>query len=130
MNQTSHLKQAIVLFAHGARDPAWAKPLEGLQQLLVNDLGANWEVRLAFLELMQPSLPDSITNLTQLGCNTIHIVPVFFGQGGHMKKDFPVILQKLQEDHPHVQIQATEAVGQWAELWQALATGVANRLTQ
>ncbi len=123
------IQQAIVLFAHGARDSSWSKPLEGLQQLLLNQLEPNWQVKLAFLELMQPSLPDVIANLANHGCACIYIVPVFFGQGGHMKNDFPVLLQQLKQQHPNIEIFASEAVGQWPELWQALATGIVSRIS-
>jgi lipopolysaccharide export system permease protein len=49
------MTQAIVLFAHGARDPRWAEPFEAVAAR-VRAAAPGCPVVLAFLELMTPSL--------------------------------------------------------------------------
>lgn len=115
------MKQAVVLFGHGARDPQWADPLRHLQAQLQKQLGDGFVVELAFLELMAPSLPDVVKCFSQGQISKVSIIPVFFGRGGHLKKDFPVILGDLQCAYPELNIQATDAVGQWDSMWQAIA---------
>jgi sirohydrochlorin cobaltochelatase len=44
---------AVILFAHGAREPVWAQPLESIRDRL---RAAGTPVELAFLEFMSPSL--------------------------------------------------------------------------
>ncbi len=48
---------ALILFAHGARDAAWAEPFQRLQKLVQAQL-PGVAVALAFLELMTPQLPE------------------------------------------------------------------------
>jgi len=53
------LQKSLILFAHGARDPAWAEPFERLRALAQASL-PEVRVALAFLELMTPGLPQLV----------------------------------------------------------------------
>ena len=64
-------KQALILFAHGARDPRWAEPFQRLQAL-VQAQSPESVVKLAFLELMTPRLPELTDELVQ-ALSLIHI---------------------------------------------------------
>lgn len=116
-------KKAIVLFGHGARDPQWAEPMKRLQSILTGQL-PNVQVELAFLELMEPSLPDTVDCMVRGGVEHIQVVPIFFGRGGHLKNDFPVIMAELKQQHPNLHIEATSAVGQWDAVWHAIAAEI------
>ncbi|MDX1667930.1 MAG: CbiX/SirB N-terminal domain-containing protein [Limnobacter sp.] len=122
------MKKAVVLFGHGARDPQWADPMRSLQAQLQQQLGEGFVVELAFLELMEPSLPDVVKSFSQGQVSNVSIIPVFFGKGGHLKRDFPVILSDLQCAYPELNIVATDAVGQWDSMWQAIANEAVNRV--
>lgn len=128
MSDSSSPSRAIVLFAHGARDPQWAEPLRNLQEMLKERTGSDSVIELAFLELMEPDLPSVVECLVLGGVKRIDVVPVFFGRGGHLKKDFPVIMENLCKLHPQTTIQATEAVGQWDAMWLAIADEAVRRL--
>ena len=122
-------KRALVLFAHGARDPRWARPFERLQQLAQSQLpGA--EVRLAFLELMEPRLPEVVTELASAGCQQVSVVPVFLGQGGHVLRDLPPMVEELRAAHPGVAITVSEAVGENAAVLDAIAAYCVQSLRQ
>lgn len=114
------MKQALILFAHGARDPRWAEPFERLQQL-VQDQRPQVTVRLAFLELMAPRLPELAAELAGQGCNEIAIVPIFLGQGGHMRRDLPLLVEELRAAHPAVSFSVAGAAGEDAAVLEALA---------
>jgi sirohydrochlorin cobaltochelatase len=114
------MKQALVLFAHGARDARWAAPFQRLQQILQRRL-QGVTVSLAFLELMKPSLPDLVRELREIGCNDVTVVPVFFGQGGHVLRDLPVLATRLQEDHPGLVLKVAQAVGEDEAVLNAIA---------
>lgn len=114
----------IVLFGHGARDPQWADPMRLLQSKLVSQLEPGVAVELAFLELMEPTLPAVIGKAAEGGVEQVSIIPIFFGRGGHLKKDFPLIMKDLRERYPHIEITASEAVGQWESVWDAIAAGI------
>ena len=91
--------RALVLFAHGARDARWREPFDRLQKRLAAQQ-PDVDVRLAFLELMTPDLPGTIDELAAAGVQHITIVPVFFGQGGHLRRDLPALVERCAQAHP------------------------------
>ena len=110
----------LVLFAHGARDPRWVEPFQRLQQLVQAQL-PDVAVSLAFLELMEPRLPTLVKQLVQEGGREVTVVPVFFGQGGHVLRDLPVMIDQLRLNYPDVTIKVAAAVGEDAEVLNAIA---------
>ena len=111
--------KALILFGHGARDIRWREPFDRLVHL--------WKVQhpgtlveLAFLELMEPSLEQAITTLVGAGVQAIVVVPVFFGQGGHLRNDFPLLLSACREKFPAITLSATPAVGEDEAVLQAI----------
>jgi sirohydrochlorin cobaltochelatase len=112
--------RALILFGHGARDPRWAGPFQRLRQLLQTQQ-PDVEVALAFLELMVPDLPTLVAQLTEHGCNDITVVPVFFGQGGHVLRDLPILIENLQKTYPQLKLKVAAAVGEDADVLNAVA---------
>ena len=94
----------IVLFGHGARDPRWAEPFSRLAAKLQAAHGAAGPVSLAFLELMEPDLPTAVGELVSDGCSVVTVVPVFFGQGGHVRRDLPEVIERCRGLYPAVEI--------------------------
>lgn len=114
------VNRALVLFAHGARDPRWAEPFRRLQQL-VQTQQPDLRVELAFLELMEPRLPELVQLLEDGGHTEITVVPVFFGQGGHLLRDLPLLAEQLRQAHPELTIKIAGAVGEDPQVLQAIA---------
>jgi sirohydrochlorin cobaltochelatase len=113
-------KRALILFAHGARDPRWAEPFQRLQEI-VRTQAPDARVALAFLELMSPRLPELVLQLQQEGCGEMTVVPVFFGQGGHVLRDLPAMVEQLTQDHPGLQLKVAPAVGEDPDVLNAIA---------
>ena len=111
--------RAIILFGHGARDERWREPFDRLVSLW-REQHQGVLVELAFLEMMQPSLNEAVSSLATAGATNITVVPVFFGQGGHLRNDFPVLLSECQKKHPTVSLSATPAVGEDLAVLQAI----------
>lgn len=114
------MSSAIILFAHGARDARWAAPFKRLQQLIQSQQ-TQASVHLAFLELMTPDLPGVVSQLVAENCLDIRLVPVFLGQGGHVLRDLPQILQQLQAQYPQLRLQTLPAVGESEAVLMAIA---------
>lgn len=112
-------KHGIILFGHGARDPRWAEPFERLAAKLRAMRGD--PVSLAFLELMTPDLPGAVAAQVADGCETITVVPVFFGQGGHVRRDLPQIVERCRAANPGVAIHCATAVGEDEAVLDAVA---------
>ena len=111
--------KAIILFGHGARDARWREPFDRLTSLWKAQY-PNVQVELAFLELMRPSLEEAITSQVSAGATEVVVVPVFFGQGGHLRNDFPVLLSACQEKFPAIKLSSTPAVGEDEAVLQAI----------
>ncbi|QGZ60852.1 sirohydrochlorin chelatase [Paraburkholderia acidisoli] len=102
----------MILFGHGARDARWQEPFQRLAAKLGAARGNAGPVSLAFLELMTPSLPDAIDAQIAGGCTAITVIPVFFGQGGHVRRDLPALIDACQARHPGVTLRCAGAVGE------------------
>jgi sirohydrochlorin cobaltochelatase len=111
--------KALILFGHGARDVRWREPFDRLAQKWKVQ-HADTLVELAFLEMMQPSLEEAVASLVGQGATEIVVLPVFFGQGGHLRNDFPVILSACREKFSAIQLSATPAVGEDDAVLQAI----------
>jgi sirohydrochlorin cobaltochelatase len=117
--------KAIVLFGHGARDERWKEPFIKIKEIIQAASPAR-RVELSFLELMSPSLPEVIDQLVLEAYSEIEVIPVFLGQGGHIRKDFPAILDECQKRHPKLQLSAKPAVGENLGVLQAIAKYCTN----
>ena len=111
--------KAIILFGNGARDSRWREPFDRLTSLWRSQHSAI-PVELAFLEMMEPSLEAAVASLVNKGITEIIVVPVFFGQGGHLRNDFPVLLEACQKQYPKITLSTTPAVGEDAAVLQAI----------
>ena len=85
--------KAVILFGHGARDSRWREPFDRLVELW-REQQPGTMVELAFLEMMQPSLEEATQSLVEKGAQEIVVIPVFFGQGGHLRNDFPLLMER------------------------------------
>src|SRR5512145_353214 len=97
------MKSALVLFAHGARDAQWSEPFRAIRQA-VAARRPDLTVELAFFELMEPRLDTCVAQLVRKGHAQVTIAPLFLAQGGHLKKDLPVLLKDLEKRHPAAEI--------------------------
>ncbi len=118
----------IILFAHGARDARWAEPFERLRDRVAQG-APHAQVALAYLEFMTPDLAAAADHLSRGGCRDIAIVPVFLGQGGHVRQDLPVLLQDVAARHPDCRFRLAAAAGEDAAVLEALAGYCLRQLT-
>jgi len=114
------MTQAIVLFAHGARDPRWAEPFEAVAAH-VRAAAPGCPVVLAFLELMTPSLGAAVERLAAAGATRVDVVPLFLGSGGHLRHDLPPLVDALRGAHPALAIRLHAAIGEHPAVVEAMA---------
>ncbi len=121
--------QGILLFAHGARDPAWARPFEAIAARM-RAAAPGHAIALAYLELMQPGLKDAVAAMRENGCDDITVVPLFLGAGGHVKRDLPALLDELRASNPGLALRSTPAIGEADVVTQAIALAALELATQ
>ena len=114
------MKDGIVLFAHGSREPEWAKPFERIAR----QLSGQHVVQLAYLEQMKPSLEEAVTMLAAKGALSIRVVPLFLGTGGHVKEDLPRLV--AQAKRPDIQLALDKPIGEQPEVVEAIAAAISS----
>jgi sirohydrochlorin cobaltochelatase len=115
--------QVIILFAHGARDPEWAAPFGIIKQQL-QAARPEVQVELAFQDFMTPSLEAAVAQSAAQGAKRVVLVPLFMAQGGHLKQDLPLLVGKIRQQHPRIELQVLPAIGDAPEILQAITDWV------
>lgn len=118
---------ALILFAHGARDPEWASPMRRVQAT-IRQLAPDLVVELAFLEFMTPDLAACAGQLVAGGARRIVVLPMFIAQGGHLKREVPEIIEQLRSTWPDVEFSLGRAIGEDEAVIQAMAAAALEKL--
>jgi sirohydrochlorin cobaltochelatase len=111
---------AVILFAHGARDPRWAEPFARVAER-VRAAVPDIPVELAYLEHLAPTLGEAARRLAERGAKAIRVVPLFFGRGGHLRIEIPRLVDAAAAALPGVTIELTLPAGDDVAVIDALA---------
>ena len=119
------MKEGIVLFAHGSREPEWAQPFERI----AGQLSEKFFVEVAYLERMRPTLEEAVTVLAAKGVKRLRIVPLFLGVGGHIKEDLPKLADAARARHRDVEIVLERTIGERKEVTDAIAAVITKGIS-
>jgi len=105
----------VLLVAHGSRNPRAAPEHEELCARVARQAselaGEPVEVRPAYLEITEPSVPAAIDEAVAGGAATVVVVPHFLGSGNHVLEDLPALVAGARSRHPGVDVQLREHLG-------------------
>ena len=118
------MTDAILLFAHGSRDPGWTAQFERLAARLRTER-PDARVALAYLEITPPTLEDAVATLVAEGAREIAVVPVFLAPGGHVRRDLPLAVEALRARHPAARFRVLPAIGEADAVTGAIAAWIA-----
>ena len=113
-------ERAVILFAHGSRDPLWKRPIEAVAERL-RVLRPHTRVACAYLELDTPDLAGAANDLVLSGIRQLTVLPMFLGIGRHARDDLPLLVQTLRRVHPELEIELRSAVGEDERVLDLLA---------
>jgi sirohydrochlorin cobaltochelatase len=114
------LMKAIVLFAHGSRDPLWHLPMVAVKERIAHS-HPDALVACAYLELSTPDLATAVASFSSQGVTDIRVVPMFLGVGKHVRHDLPLMMDELKNQYPDIHFECMQAVGEHPELLDLLA---------
>jgi sirohydrochlorin cobaltochelatase len=117
----------VVLLAHGSGDARWRQPFEALRKRVEAAAGGAFGVALAYLQFCWPTLEQALQDCQQVGGRQVLVVPVFMSGGGHLMRDVPQAIEDAARAAPGLQVQASGALAEEAEVAAAM-TGAVLRL--
>ena len=116
---------ALILFAHGARDPEWADPMRRVQAA-IRERAPALHVELAFLEFMSPTLEECLQAIIARGATRVVVQPMFIARGGHIKRDLPDLIERLRGTWPQVEFTLNGVIGENESVIQAMAAAAVD----
>jgi len=120
------MSEAIVLFAHGARDPSWADPILRIRAM-VAERRPDALVEAAFLERLQPSLAEAVIRVASAGAERIVVYPLFMAPSGHLRREVPELLRQIRGAHPAIEITLAPPMGDAPAILEAIAEWAARK---
>lgn len=100
-------KTAVLLVGHGSPDTDAVEEFINFSQEFKRwngFAGTDVTVENAFLEISEPSIPQSLHRLSKRGIEKIIVVPYFLFRAKHVKTEIPEIVEEFQKNQPHVKI--------------------------
>ena len=105
------MKNGIIVFAHGSRDPLWRIPVEAVAKAILQR-APDALVRCAYLELCEPTLAQAASDLIAACAHNIRVLPLFLGVGKHAREDLPRLMEELRVLHPATSFELLATVGE------------------
>lgn len=103
--------KAILIIDHGSVRPAANHMLDCVGELLQQMVGASVIVRVAHMELAEPSIGDGFEACVAAGATEVIAFPYMLSPGKHSTRDIPRLVATAAERHPHVTFLVTPAFG-------------------
>ncbi len=103
--------QALLLVAHGSRRESSNSEIRNLATRIGTMQSEFARVEPAFLELVEPSIPDGLRMLAAAGAREIVVVPYFLSAGRHVVTDIPREVEKSKLNRSKVNIQIAPYLG-------------------
>lgn len=101
---------ALVAVAHGSRDPRSAATIHALAGE-VRRQRPDLDVRVSFLDLSAPRLPDVLGAVAADGHRRAVVVPLLLGHAFHARVDVPGAVARAARRHPRLQIATAGVLG-------------------
>lgn len=101
---------ALVAVAHGSRDPRSAATIHALAQEIRRQR-RDVDVRVSFLDLSAPRLPDVLASVDADGHRRAVVVPLLLGNAFHARIDVPGEVAHAAARHPRLQISTADVLG-------------------
>lgn len=115
----------LIAVAHGSRDPRSARAVAAALAA-VRVAHPEWDVRLAFLDLNTPSVPQVLDAVAADGHRNAVIVPLLLGSAFHARVDLPALLAEARSRHPRLAVSCADILGDDALLVEAARINVAS----
>ncbi|MBL1099926.1 sirohydrochlorin chelatase [Streptomyces coffeae] len=110
---------ALLVIAHGSRDPRHAATVDALCAR-VRSLRPGLRVEAAFLDFNAPRVGQVLARLAAEGVTDIAALPLLLTRAFHAKSDIPAVLREATALHPRLTVRQTAVLGPSPLLTDAL----------
>ncbi|MFD6857705.1 sirohydrochlorin chelatase [Rhodococcus sp. NPDC060090] len=100
----------LIAVAHGSRDPRSARAVAAALTA-VRRRHPEFDVRLAFLDLNSPSVPQVLDTVAAEGHRCAVVVPLLLGSAFHARIDLPALLAESRIRTPHLEVVCSDILG-------------------
>jgi sirohydrochlorin ferrochelatase len=103
------MKKHVLVISHGSRDASANNDFKNLVGLY-RKKHPTWVIAHAFLEMTEPTIPQSLEILAETA-KEIFVLPLFLFQARHVKEHIPEIIRNFQKENPKVKIKLGKPLG-------------------
>lgn len=118
-------RPALVVVAHGSRDPRHAATVDALCAR-VRAQRPGLRVEVAYLEFDAPSVPRLLERLDAEGVRHVVVLPLLLSRAFHAKSDLPAVLREATARLPRLDVRRAGVLGPHP----LLVTGLERRLRE
>ncbi|MFE1168176.1 sirohydrochlorin chelatase [Nocardiopsis sp. NPDC058789] len=115
----------LLAVAHGSRDPRSAAAVSAVFDR-VRALRPGLDVRLAFLDHVEPGVEETLDGLASGGAGEVVVLPALLTAAFHSKVDLPSVLDRARERGPWLRIHYSETLGPHPLLLEAVERRLAE----
>ncbi|MDH3981661.1 MAG: CbiX/SirB N-terminal domain-containing protein [Kiritimatiellaceae bacterium] len=117
--------KALIVTAHGSRRNESNEEVRRLAVRLHDKAGPAFDiVSCAFLEIAEPEIKSTISDLVAQGVKKIRIFPYFLAAGTHVVTDIPNLIAEAEKAHPEVDFKILPHLGSL----QGMSTLILNQI--
>jgi len=95
----------LVIFAHGSSIASANDAVAEVARATAEAGG--FLVERGFLDPVHPTLDEAVASLLEQGATRVVVVPYFLTLGLHLQRDLPVIVERIANRHPELEIRVT-----------------------
>ena len=114
--------KSLLIVAHGSRRQASNDEVRELSSRIGNITGENFhQVKAAFLELAEPSIPGGIQECINDGAKEVIVFPYFLSAGRHVAEDIPSEVDIARKSNPDIKIEIAPYLGSMGKIVDLIA---------
>ncbi len=104
--------KTLIILAHGSRREESNLEIKNLTEKVRIIAGTEYDlIEYAYLELIEPSLPQAIDISVKNGSSNITVLPYFLNSGNHVKRDIPEMIKIAIEKYPDCSFKVSTCIG-------------------